>query len=222
MKYTINKEDSLQWNNKTLYRIIAGEDFGDDVKEGDEGGYLHGKLGKNSWVYPTGKAIFNSFKCDNVKVYGEIQGKFKVKAGNTITVNQGASLTCNRLMMKNSDLVIETGSTVTFDKVLINQSNMACTDNCTLNIKDYQFNMFQGSLNVDITLGSSIGLASEVEGTYLLHGVEDDKLRVGCLVFSKEQWLERIAGRVDAKYFTSDDEYNKCINAVLEHFNVEE
>ena len=71
-KYELIKDDFIEINNTTLYRIKALRDF-DGVKTGDLGGYIEG--GKNlshngnAWVY------------DNARVYGNalVYGNTKVK-----------------------------------------------------------------------------------------------------------------------------------------------
>lgn len=73
-KYELVKENTIEYDGKTLYQIKALKDFG-DVKTGDLGGYIEKEYNLsqdgNCWVYDKAKVYHNAKVYDNAKVYGE-------------------------------------------------------------------------------------------------------------------------------------------------------
>lgn len=71
-KYKLTDE-SIKFNNRTLYRIEALKDFG-DVEKGDKGGFIEDEHNLshdgNSWVYGNGMVCDNGMVCGNGMVYG--------------------------------------------------------------------------------------------------------------------------------------------------------
>ena len=57
------------------YRIIALRDIGDDVKEGDVGGHVHGEWNlspnDNCWIYPGASCLRRGLVTQNAKIRGE-------------------------------------------------------------------------------------------------------------------------------------------------------
>lgn len=64
-KYYLDKEDTIEFEGRTLYRIVALRDF-KKVKKGDKGGYIEKESNlshiDNCWVYHEAKV------CDNARV----------------------------------------------------------------------------------------------------------------------------------------------------------
>lgn len=72
-KYELT-DNTIEYNERTLYQIKALKDFG-DVKTGDLGGYIEKEYNLsqdgNCWVYDKAKVYHNAKVYDNAKVYGE-------------------------------------------------------------------------------------------------------------------------------------------------------
>ena len=71
-KYKLTDE-SIKFNNRTLYRIEALKDFG-DVEKGDKGGFIEDEHNLshdgNSWVYDNARVYDNAWVCGNAMVCG--------------------------------------------------------------------------------------------------------------------------------------------------------
>lgn len=71
-KYKLTDE-SIKFNNRTLYRIEALKDFG-DVEKGDKGGFIEDEHNLshdgNSWVCGNGRVCDNGSVCGNAMVCG--------------------------------------------------------------------------------------------------------------------------------------------------------
>lgn len=69
-KYKLTDE-SIKFNNRTLYRIEALKDFG-DVEKGDKGGFIEDEHNLshdgNSWVYDNGRVYGNGMICGDAKI----------------------------------------------------------------------------------------------------------------------------------------------------------
>lgn len=69
-KYKLTDE-SIKFNNRTLYRIEALKDFG-DVEKGDKGGFIEDEHNLshdgNSWVYDNGWVYGNARVCGDAKI----------------------------------------------------------------------------------------------------------------------------------------------------------
>lgn len=82
-KYKLTDE-SIKFNNRTLYRIEALKDFG-DVKKGDKGGFIEDEhnLSRdgNSWVYGNGMVYGYGMVRDNGMVCGDgmVRGDAKIE-----------------------------------------------------------------------------------------------------------------------------------------------
>ena len=78
-KYELVREDKIEYNGRTLYRIRALKDFA-DVKAGDLGGYIQCEENLSQdgdcWVYNDAKAYDFSRIYDNAQVrdYAEVYG----------------------------------------------------------------------------------------------------------------------------------------------------
>ena len=74
MKYEIlkDKNNTIQFEGRTLYRIKALKDFS-DVKKGDSGGYVSSENNlsqdDNCWVYDNAKCMDNSRMFGNAKTF---------------------------------------------------------------------------------------------------------------------------------------------------------
>ena len=89
MKYKLT-EESINYCDKTLYRIEALKDFG-NVKKGDKGGYIENEnnlsqegdcwIYDNAYVYDNAKVCGDVIISDNAQVYGnaEVYGNAAIK-----------------------------------------------------------------------------------------------------------------------------------------------
>lgn len=70
-KYVMLEDDSIEFNGRTLYRILAVRSFG-DVKGGDKGGYIEKESNLSHygdcWVYDYGKVCDGAVVCNDAKV----------------------------------------------------------------------------------------------------------------------------------------------------------
>ena len=75
MKYKLT-EESINYCDKTLYRIEALKDFG-IVKKGDKGGYIEkeNNLSQegNCWIYGNTKVFDSAIVCGNAQVFGKAE-----------------------------------------------------------------------------------------------------------------------------------------------------
>ena len=75
MKYKLT-EESINYCDKTLYRIEALKDFG-NVKKGDKGGYVENENNLSQegdcWIYGNTKVFDSAVVCDKAKVYGNAE-----------------------------------------------------------------------------------------------------------------------------------------------------
>ena len=85
-KYELLRNDYIEYEGTTLYRIKALRDFG-NVKAGELGGYIEKEDNlsheHNCWVYKHAKVFGNAEVYDNAYVYGNAE------------VYQNAKITCN-------------------------------------------------------------------------------------------------------------------------------
>ncbi|WP_372472607.1 hypothetical protein AB4865_07250 [Capnocytophaga sp. ARDL2] len=74
-------DETIIFNNRTLYRIEATKDFA-DIKKGDKGGFIekYENLCDNAWVYDNAKIYGNAEVYGNARVYGnaKVYGDAKV------------------------------------------------------------------------------------------------------------------------------------------------
>lgn len=90
-KYELVEDDKIIYNKKTLYRIKALRDFGDDVKKGDLGGYVESEKNLSHcgycWLYGNSKALDNSRVIVNacLRENAVAQGNSVICGSSTIT-----------------------------------------------------------------------------------------------------------------------------------------
>ena len=124
-KYKLT-EESINYCNKTLYRIEALKDFG-DVKKGDKGGYVekednlsqaedcwisdNAKVFDSAVVYGNAKIFHNAKVCDDAKVYGNAK-----VSGNALVYN-------NTVIYGKAEVC---GNAVVYDKVRVFDDAYVC------------------------------------------------------------------------------------------------
>ena len=106
-KYELVKEDSIEFNGRTLYRIRALKDFTNkqctgsinEIKVGDLGGYVQSEenlsqngqcwIFDNAAVYDNGMICDNAIICDNAKIHNN------VKIGGDVEIYRNAEIDDN-------------------------------------------------------------------------------------------------------------------------------
>lgn len=106
-KYKIDYEDKIEYDGKTLYRIVALRNFS-DVMKGDKGGYVESEYNLSQygtcWIYDNAKAMDDSFVCEKAKMHNSAVLSGKARILNNSQIYDNARMYDKSAMRGNSRL----------------------------------------------------------------------------------------------------------------------
>src|SRR5260363_302214 len=90
-KYELLKEDCIEYDGRTLYRIRALRDFR-SIKQGDLGGYIEKEENLShegeAWVFDNARVSDNAWVSGDAKVYGNAQVSGNARRGGNSRISQ--------------------------------------------------------------------------------------------------------------------------------------
>ena len=164
-KYELVKEDSIEFNGRTLYRIRALKDFTNkqctgsinEIKVGDLGGYVQSEenlsqngqcwIFDNAAVYDNGMICDNAIICDNAKIHNNVKIGGDVEIYRNAEIDDNVKIYGNGAIGKNVKIggdVLICGDTriVNADirgRIIIADNSIICNNAIIHDVHDYLY-----------------------------------------------------------------------------------
>lgn len=211
-KYELLTNDSIRYNNATLYRIKALKDF-TDVKKGDLGGYIEKEdnlsQDGNAWVAGNAKVFGNAKVSGDATVYGNA----KVFGDATV---YGSAMVCSNARVFDNATVYDNAKV--FGDVTVHGSAMICGNACVYGNAWLYGDAKVYNNNADYVVIQ--GFASEDGSNTTFFKCKDNTIKVKCGCFRGT--IDEFENKVkethgDNKYAK---EYLAIITAMKIHFEI--